>query len=274
MDIRTFAEKVTEIIKNRTNNVEVNVREVVKNNGIKYTGITIKEIGNNIAPTIYINEYYKSEKTPAETATYVINTYEEHKIDENVNVDWFKIYELVKTKLKAKLVNAENTQYAGVSAKRYGYDDLKIVPYVNVGEIGTITILPEHIKMWNVKIQTIVSDALKNMEEDITMQSLANFMETSMGFEEGTIGDSPLNNILIVSNKTKINGAIAAITARKMLKEKYNGNYVVLPSSIHEVLVLENNEDLEEMTEMVKAVNSQCVAPEDRLSDKAYLISA
>jgi len=28
------------------------------------------------------------------------------------------------------------------------------------------------------------------------------------------------------------------------------------------------------MTEMVKAVNSQCVAPEDRLSDKAYLISA
>lgn len=273
MDIRLFAEKVASIVANKLNTVEVEVKDVVKNNGIKYTGILIREYGSIVAPTIYVNDYYESAYSPEDAAAEVLKVYKEHKMPSIPDVNFFLEYEKVKSMLKAKLVNAENKQYAGISAKKYGYDDLKIVPYVNIDGLGTITILPDHLKKWNKRIQSVVSDALKNMKDDYTLKTMQSFIAQSMGLDsEEDLPDSPMKDVLIVSTKDQMLGAIAAITAKKELEKKYNGRYVVLPSSIHEVLVFEDNEELESMTEMVKAVNSQCIAPEERLSDKAYMI--
>lgn len=47
-------------------------------------------------------------------------------------------------------------------------------------------------------------------------------------------------------------------------------NYYVLPSSIHELLILPDNGSMQlsELEAMVREVNATQVAPEDRLSDK------
>lgn len=275
MDIRLYAEKVASIVVNKLNTVEVEVKDVVKNNGIKYTGIIIREYGSIVAPTIYVNDLYEGCYSPEDAAVEVLKVYEEHKMPSIPDVNFFLDYEKVKSMLKAKLVNAENKQYAGISAKKYGYDDLKIVPYVNIDGLGTITIQPEHLKKWNKRIQSVVSDALRNMKDDYILKTMQSFIAQSMGLDdEDDLPASPLNNVFIVTTKDQMMGAIAAITAKKALDEKFNGRYVVLPSSIHEVIVLEDNDELESMTDMVKAVNSQCVSPEERLSDKAYKIVA
>ena len=49
---------------------------------------------------------------------------------------------------------------------------------------------------------------------------------------------------------------------------------VVLPSSIHEMLILpyDDSIDMDVMSEMVREINATQVSPEERLTDQAYLI--
>lgn len=61
-----------------------------------------------------------------------------------------------------------------------------------------------------------------------------------------------------------------------MIAKKLNGDYYVLPSSRHEVILLpeEDAMPLEEMTELVQSVNRSEVSEEDFLSDQVQHYSA
>lgn len=50
---------------------------------------------------------------------------------------------------------------------------------------------------------------------------------------------------------------------------------VVLPSSVHEMIVLPytDEETVERYSRIVKSVNAKQVEPEERLTDRAYIIS-
>ena len=54
--------------------------------------------------------------------------------------------------------------------------------------------------------------------------------------------------------------------------EKLGGSFYILPSSIHEVLLLRNDQemDVRELEDMVQNVNEQMVSPEEQLSDRVY----
>ena len=56
----------------------------------------------------------------------------------------------------------------------------------------------------------------------------------------------------------------------KKVAELLGTNFYVLPSSIHELLILPDNGSMQlsELEAMVREVNATQVAPEDRLSDK------
>ena len=52
-------------------------------------------------------------------------------------------------------------------------------------------------------------------------------------------------------------------------------DYFVLPSSVHEVLIMPDNGEItpSELAKMVKEINETQVAPEERLTDRAYILS-
>ena len=62
----------------------------------------------------------------------------------------------------------------------------------------------------------------------------------------------------------------------RKISGQLGGDFYLLPSSIHEVLVLraEQNVDESALTEMVREVNRREVAEEERLSDYAYRYDA
>ncbi len=60
MDFTNFAEMVKDEVEKTTgSNFQIRLNDVSKNNGIILKGITIVENENNIAPTIYLNDYYQ-----------------------------------------------------------------------------------------------------------------------------------------------------------------------------------------------------------------------
>ena len=78
----------------------------------------------------------------------------------------------------------------------------------------------------------------------------------------------------VLSNADKLNGAAALLDAKTMedISEKLGGDFVVLPSSIHEVLLVKDdgNASLPELKNMVEEVNATQVAPEEKLTDSVY----
>lgn len=74
----------------------------------------------------------------------------------------------------------------------------------------------------------------------------------------------------VILNKEKRFGAIAIIFAHDRLMEIYPTGYVVLPSSIHEVIVMPYDEN-EALSNMVNEISAEEISPEDVLGYKAYL---
>ena len=82
------------------------------------------------------------------------------------------------------------------------------------------------------------------------------------------------NPMTVITNDRSTDGAAAIFYPGVMdqVGERLNGDYFILPSSVHEILVVpdDGNISFRELTDMVKEVNRTQVAPEDRLTDQVY----
>lgn len=80
--------------------------------------------------------------------------------------------------------------------------------------------------------------------------------------------------VFAVTNSDKHFGAAAMLDADtfRMIADRCDSDLFILPSSIHEVLVLKaEGADAGELAEMVRNINRTNVKPEDFLSDNVYL---
>lgn len=85
----------------------------------------------------------------------------------------------------------------------------------------------------------------------------------------GMFGFEDTDFPMVVTNESGVLGAAAILGAEKFLPD---GKYVMLPSSIHEVLIMEWTDDMNinELTQMVREVNESEVKEKERLGDRAY----
>ena len=79
--------------------------------------------------------------------------------------------------------------------------------------------------------------------------------------------------LYVLTNDTKSNGAAEILNdnVRQELADKI-GDFYVLPSSVHETLIIPKSEDMDRMQleQMVRDVNETQVIPEERLSNHVY----
>ena len=133
--------------------------------------------------------------------------------------------------------------------------DLKVifgvVAFANGKGIGVATVDCVLLNMWGKSTDEVYEQAMANLEE-----------------EDYDTKDFGLFTVL--SNKHHTKGAVECLNpkAAHLLEGKY-----IIPSSVDEVLILDgDNFDMEvtDMVEMVKTVNEEAVAEEDRLSENVY----
>ena len=78
--------------------------------------------------------------------------------------------------------------------------------------------------------------------------------------------------LLVLKNRDERFGATALFypDVQRQVAETVQGDYFVLPSSIHEVLILKDdgNQNVKDLAEMVKNVNDMQVAPEEQLGNR------
>lgn len=254
MTKREYAEAIAKEI----NGAEV--KEMEKANGVVRIGITVSlESGNGIAPVVYIDNAYEDGKEIEEVVD-MVNTMISASGNVNVDTDMLTKFENVKDKIRARLYSNKTKAEVFKSAKEYGFEDLILVPYIeNVikteEENGSVKINNALLKMWGVDAETV--------------------METAMANVEYVIGKF-LGAMTVVSNDRIGSGAFGAssvIKARRELEEMFPNGYVVIPSSVHEVIVQpypETEDDYNYMLDIVREINDTQLAPEERLSYNVY----
>ena len=279
MTKREYAEMIANLINESEDfeGVRAETKEVSKANGVKLIGIVLTEEGSNVSPTIYVDEMYDSDMNVEDAVDEVMRAYYKGRLDGSLNLDWLTDYEQAKGKLVACLYNASNADAFPVnrSAKRYGFEDLIITARVKVnlptGQ-GSVLVKPELLDRWGVTKSVVIDQALRNVSKDFSIKSMAQVMAEMMGCD---IDDLPIPSdemLYVLTNREKIHGAIAAIAARKELAKRFPNGYTVLPSSIHEVLIVPYIDNSEGFSSMVQDVNNECVDAQEVLGNHAYVI--
>lgn len=274
----------------------VRVQEVQKNNGLILNGLTILKTGVNIAPTIYLDSFYqdyKNGRTLESIVDAVSVTYEQHKVEKKFSVDMISDFDSVKDKICFKLINAEKNNKLLTEIPYVKFLDLAIVFYILLDESddGNATVLIRNgmMHMWgDLDVDYIYEIAKKNTQR-LFIGHVATMLEVVNGiiaenaeldpdmvdaFFSMNVKGEKFMPMYVATNKSRLNGATAILYDGLLAKfaEKVGCNFYILPSSIHETILLPDTGDLDVdyLIEMVRSVNATEVSPEEILSDNVY----
>ena len=178
-------------------------------------------------------------------------------------------------------VNAGENAVLLSSLPHYRYFDLAVIFYLIVGESreGQMTALirHEHLELWGITPEQLTQLAESNtprlLPSRITPieEAIAQFSEWTPDLSHSTV------NLFVLTNEKGLNGASCILYpgVLKDFSDSVSDDLIILPSSIHEVLLTPQKTALsiDELNEMVQSVNHTDVPPEDRLSDHVYCYS-
>lgn len=282
---------------------KVDLNYIPKNNGIILDGLTITREGESVSPTIYLEpfyEWFKEGQKLQDILAAIMHTYEHARLKEGINMDFFADFSKVANHIVYKLINYERNAEQLDGIPYFRYLDLAIVFYYiyenNMIGSATIQITNHHLKMWHVTKEEIYELAKKNTPKLLkaeckNMQEILRELMYERGREvfstqeamhmeldKKTVDDMGSEGMpmYVLSNASRINGAAVILykDALKGIAEKLHDNLYILPSSIHEVILVPqdycNRKNLEEM---VSEVNTSQVDAQEVLSNRVYLYS-
>ena len=266
---------------------ELSIRTIHKANGYSYEALSIGKKGEkcSVIPALDLTRAFEKyqqgadlDKVLSELADIRMNA----KLN-NFDKNSILTFEGIKDKILPRLVNtASNAEYL-TNKPHIDFEDLSIMFVVRVEAtsegIADAPIDNQLMNLWNVDLETIKASAFEN----ITNQQPI-FMSIEKALFEGKMNEDifDLDNIdpqdddfplYILSNKQKVQGASIIFNTPLMEKiaEKL-GKFLIIPSSIHEVLIIPANtgRDTKELSDLVKRINDEVLSPRDRLSDNVY----
>ena len=272
----------------------VQLQDVIKNNDSHLTGLTILNKNCNITPTIYLESYYEMYKAGESMATIcqqIIKVYEENKVTTDFDVSSVTEFERVNDRICYKLINAERNQELLANAPHVKFHDLAIIYYILVSReregFGAITVKNHIMKFWDVSEEELLKYAVHNTQRLFRgkVESMANMvldmledrmdMECANEFYDMMADVDDMIPMYICTNEDKINGAGTFLynDLLKELSDKFDSDVYILPSSIHETLLIpaDGEKDIEELKDMVRTINATEVSPEEVLSDNVYV---
>ena len=281
---------------------DVDTNLVTKNNDQIRHGIVIRRKGRTSAPNIYIDDAYEEYiggKSLESITSELICLRNKCNDEVDFDADLFSDYEWVRERLGIKLVSRSRNINLLNDVPHKDFSDMTVVFNVSIDDDsigrGTILIHNEHMSMWNVSIDRLYDDALISMtrNDPPVMEDIVNILvEMLCKRKEGPgpvlsdldsevleerirqmSGDKCL--MYVLTDQSRINGA-SVIAYPGMLRDvgvNLGCDYYLIPSSIHEVLIVPiHSEDNRgsELSMMVKEVNELKLSPDEILSDHAY----
>lgn len=270
------------------------IQYITKNNGIIMPGLVVRSVSRKISPTIYLNSFYEDYMNGKciEMIEYeILNCYRDNLIENDSLMDFFTDYSKVRERICYKVISKERNQDLLKKIPHVEYLDLAIVFFYSLEATevkgASVLIKNSHLSMWQTDVETLVRDAVHNTPRifEATVRSmkdvLINMMEMDSVDNENDINMDELydsmetvkNSMHVITNKCGVFGASVLLYSDfSKLFPVPEKDYYILPSSIHELIILpaEDIHDVGELKRMVVEVNCTQVPVCDILSDNVY----
>ena len=291
MDYREFCKHVENEVKGflpvKFSDYKTALHVVSKPNVGELVGLTfIPPISGFPTPVIYLEPYFDAYmkgmnmgRIMVQIGTTAAEGIEKgrEKMSEMIDVvpdmtDWSRVKDLVTVRVIGVSRNTELLQ--SVPCRIHG--DIALIYQVSMtapdNTLMTVRITNELMNHYGITEPQLYDTAMENSQrlQKVTCRPMGEVIGDLMGLSDDPIVDEAPAKLYVLSNETLQFGAAALFypgVIEKIGKNIPEGFYI-LPSSIHEVLILPKNQGEKAMLEtMVQEINATQVAPDEVLSD-------
>ncbi len=287
MDFKEFTDKLEQNLKVALEDgpmkASVARHDVEKMQGQSYTAITVSPANSNVGMNINVDSLYEQMQygaTYQNVVSHALNQATSFLEDApKFDVAAITDYSQMKDKLFVDVVGAERNAEMLAKVPHMQVEDMAMVYRIQVGqregEIASALITNQMMASMGVTPEQLHQDALENAAtiHPAKVQNLSEVIAEMTGMPVEMVEDST-PQLLVVSNEDKIKGASALFYPDVMdqLAKEAGGDFFVLPSSIHEVLVMPDTGEMKagELKAMVTSINGDVVDPADVLTDQVY----
>lgn len=305
MNYSQFLDCVKELIGQKAGNgYQITLNHVVKNNSLELDGIMIRREDEYAVPNIYLNSYYEEYKKGRKIDEIINDIFEIYQKKDNEfgnTINFSYDFEKIKGNIFYRIVNYNRNKKLLSTVPHTRFLDLAVTYHYLVEEknkeINSILITKEYLNMASITSGRLMNEAEANTPvlfpaairpfeqviKNILRQELSDRIEKEADIEK--MADEILKqmnhsgpNIYVMTNQTGIYGASVLLyknILKKFSKSLNNCDFYILPSSIHETILLpvSGKYSKENLKEMVFDINRTQVPFDEVLSDQVYKYS-
>ncbi len=275
---------------------EAHLHTITKNNGIVLDGITLLNKGENAGPNIYLNTFFESYQMGKPLNVIldeIIECHNRAKEETTIEVVDILDFDIVKDRIVVRLVNYEKNQEQLADCPHKRFLDLAItfryLASKDAMGLASSLIFNKEFEYWKIDLEDLYQLALFNTMREFPwqMDSLVKVVSECFGERlPAELRESFMNdvknieqaenrvNMYILTNDVGLNGATSILydNVVKNFARVQDCNVFILPSSVHEVMLVPENAETEPefLQELVIEANQSAVGLIDLLSDHIY----
>lgn len=285
--IKEFTNELKEMLSGMVEEgTRVDIHETVKNNDVTYPSVTLMKKETHGAPSIRLDGFYYDylEGRSMEEIAEAVLTMAEPMPESGFDMEAFMDFKSAKANILFRVVGFEQNSRRLSEMPHVRFLDLAITFYYMLEQkegsdmAASIQIQNDHLELWQVDTGMLYDIAIKNTVKKMPVRLRAVFdvLTEALQIEGPDMRSGQKGNMYVLSNEKNFYGA-AAIYYPGVLKEaaeRFDADLYILPSSVHEVILLpinkEDESDVSYFNEMIKDINLAHVAAEEVLSDHLY----
>lgn len=295
---RFITEKIRRFLPETYADSRIEVRQLNKNNGTILDALVVERAGETVHPVIYLDRFYADYKTGKNMEDVLGKIAELVRQKPEISIADVLDYEKIRHSIQPVMVNLKkNEAYLQDKPHQIVMDDLAVLYEFHMqglpnGHVRVTNSLMDHYGITAEQLhQQAISNLVEVKAEFISMDDMLERILTSAMMKELGLGKDEAkavasqqmegvkrSGIFVLTNENCFHGAVQILNpqVKEMVAQKTGGDYYIIPSSIHEVIIVPKEEGLSwrELQEMVEDVNASTVAEEEQLSDSVYQYDA
>lgn len=305
-DFEEFKNVMKQMVKEKfPGEYHVELHKVIKNNQLELDSLVILTEGANVSPQFYMQQIYpryEQGETMEQLVAEIVSTYQE-----TAQNSWFDREDLTLEACRERII------YRVVSLEKNA-QQLEEVPYIPFMDLAItfhcLMVQDEHgiasfrisldlMQEWGLdhqrlftiaqdntmrlfpismcRMETMLYEYFQQTEQERSLDDLMQTGDENIWGNRAFWAKSREGEPYVITNSIKINGAAVVLYPQCLqhIGENIGGNYYLLPSSIHEMIIMPENTTMsrKELCEMVTEVNEQYVEQDEVLSDAVYYYS-
>jgi hypothetical protein len=254
---------------------------------------------NGTSPNFYLQPMYERFQKGVEMEVFAeevekIYHLKRQTVETEINAKKINDYQTVKDRIFFRIINTEKNRELLEQSPHYSFLDLSFAYFLLLTKetddgVGSVRVSSHFLDLWGISQEELHRQAVENTRRLFPSRIGSLRLEYNRLFHNGADCPTEQENIqtggqekeiLILSNRQGINGFSAVMYPDylKKLSEKLKQNLYILPSSLHEAMVVpedrvkdsKDKKAYEQLREVVAMVNATSVKEEDYLSGEVY----